>query len=50
MNALLRLLRYAAPYRLRLAWAVAAMLVYAVASAFLTAQIKAIPGHIVSIW
>ena len=30
MNALLRLLRYAAPYRLRLGWAIAAMLVYAV--------------------
>jgi ATP-binding cassette, subfamily B, bacterial MsbA len=42
VNALLRLLRYAAPYRLRLVWAVVAMLVYAVASAFLTAQIKAI--------
>jgi len=42
VNALLRLLRYAAPYRLRLIWAIAAMLVYAVASAFLAAQIKAI--------
>jgi subfamily B ATP-binding cassette protein MsbA len=42
VNALLRLLRYAAPYRLWLAWAVVAMLVYAVASAFLTAQIKEI--------
>ncbi len=30
VNALLRLLRYAAPYRLRLIWAIAAMLVYAV--------------------
>ena len=42
MNALLRLLRYAAPYRLRLVWAIVAMLVYAVASAFLAAQIKEI--------
>lgn len=42
MNVLLRLLRYAAPYRLRLIWAIVAMLVYAVASAFLAAQIKEI--------
>ena len=42
MNALLRLLRYAAPYRLRLMWAIAAMLVYAAASAFLPLQIKVI--------
>ncbi len=42
MNALLRLLRYAAPYRLRLIWAIVAMLVYAAASAFLAAQIKEI--------
>ena len=33
MTALLRLLRYAAPHRLRLVWAIVAMLVYAVASA-----------------
>ncbi len=32
MNALLRLLRYSAPYRLRLGWAIVAMLVYAAAS------------------
>ena len=42
MNALLRLLRYAAPYRLRLIWAIAAMLVYAAASALLPLQIKVI--------
>ena len=42
MNALLRLLRYAAPYRLRLTWAIVAMLVYAAASAFLPLQIKVI--------
>ena len=42
MKILLRLLRYAAPYRLRLAWAIAAMLVYAAASAVLAAQIKRI--------
>ena len=40
MNALLRLLRYAVPYRLWLFWAIVAMLVYAAASAFLAAQIK----------
>ncbi len=33
MNALLRLLGYSAPYRLRLGWAIVAMLVYAAASA-----------------
>ncbi len=33
MNPLLRLLRYSAPYRLRLGWAIVAMLVYAAASA-----------------
>jgi ATP-binding cassette, subfamily B, bacterial MsbA len=42
VNVLLRLLRYAAPYRLRLVWAIVAMLVYAVASALLAAQIKRI--------
>ena len=40
MNAFLRLLRYAAPYRLRFAWAIAAMLVYATASAALAYLIK----------
>ena len=33
MNALFRLLRYSAPYRLRLGWAIVAMLAYAAASA-----------------
>ena len=42
MKILLRLLRYAAPYRLRLSWAITAMLVYAAASALLAAQIKRI--------
>ena len=42
MTALLRLLRYARPYRLAVTAAIAAMLVYAIASAVLTAQIKAI--------
>jgi subfamily B ATP-binding cassette protein MsbA len=42
VKILLRLLRYAAPYRLRLSWAIAAMLVYAAASALLAAQIKRI--------
>ena len=42
MNAFLRLLRYALPYRGRLAWAVLAMLVYALASACLAYLIKPI--------
>ena len=42
MSALLRLLRYAAPYRLRLFWAIAAMLVYALASAYVLYLIKPI--------
>ncbi len=42
MTALLRLLRYAAPYRLRLFWAIAAMLVYAAGSAGLAYLIKPI--------
>jgi ATP-binding cassette, subfamily B, bacterial MsbA len=42
VNALLRLLRYSAPYRLRLGWAIAAMLVYAAASAGLAYLIKPI--------
>jgi subfamily B ATP-binding cassette protein MsbA len=40
VSALLRLLRYAAPYRLRFSWAIAAMLVYAAASAALAYLIK----------
>jgi ATP-binding cassette, subfamily B, bacterial MsbA len=42
VNALLRLLRYSAPYRLRLGWAIGAMLVYAAASAGLAYLIKPI--------
>ncbi|HEX7085508.1 MAG TPA: lipid A export permease/ATP-binding protein MsbA [Vicinamibacterales bacterium] len=42
MTALLRLLRYAAPHRLRLAWAIVAMLVYAAASAWHLYLIKPI--------
>jgi ATP-binding cassette, subfamily B, bacterial MsbA len=42
VNALLRLLRYSAPYRLRLGWAIVAMLVYAAASAGLAYLIKPI--------
>jgi ATP-binding cassette, subfamily B, bacterial MsbA len=42
VKILLRLLRNAAPYRLRLSWAIAAMLVYATAHALLAAQIKRI--------
>jgi ABC-type multidrug transport system fused ATPase/permease subunit len=42
VTALLRLLRYARPYRLEITGAIAAMLVYAVSSAFLTAQTKEI--------
>jgi subfamily B ATP-binding cassette protein MsbA len=40
VNAFFRLLRYAAPHRLRFAWAIAAMLVYAAASAALAYLIK----------
>jgi len=43
---LLRLLRHAAPYRLRLGWAIAAMLVYAAASAYLASQIKPILDNV----
>ena len=42
MSALFRLLRYARPYRLRIAWAILATLVYAAASAGLAALIKPI--------
>jgi len=42
VNALLRLLLYAAPYRGRLTWAVLAMVVYAAASAMLAYLIKPI--------
>jgi subfamily B ATP-binding cassette protein MsbA len=42
VTALLRLIRYAAPYRLRVVWALAAMLVYASASAYLAYLIKPI--------
>ena len=42
MNSFLRLLRYAKPYRVRLAWAVLAMVLYAVASALVIALIKPI--------
>ena len=42
MTVLLRLIRYAAPYRLRVAWAMASMLVYAGASAYLAYLIKPI--------
>jgi ATP-binding cassette, subfamily B, bacterial MsbA len=42
VHALLRLLRYSAPYRLRLGWAIVAMLVYAAASAGLAYLIKPI--------
>ncbi len=46
MNALLRLLRYSAPYRLRLGWAILAMLVYAGASAGHAYLIKPILDHV----
>ena len=48
MKALLRLLRYAAPYRLRLIGAIAAMLVYAAASAFLAAQIEVVQDSVLA--
>ena len=46
MNILLRLLRYAIPYRLRLTWAIAAMFLYAGASAFLVFLIKPILDNV----
>jgi subfamily B ATP-binding cassette protein MsbA len=46
VNALLRLLRYSAPYRLRLGWAILAMLVYAAASAGHAYLIKPILDHV----
>ena len=42
MNVFQRLLRYAAPYRTRLGWAIVAMLVYAAASAYLASLVKPI--------
>ncbi len=46
MSALLRLLRYAAPYRLRFAWAILAMLVYAAAGAGLVYLVKPILDNV----
>ena len=46
MKVLLRLLRYADPYRLRLGWAILAMLVYAAGSGGLAAQIKPILDNV----
>jgi subfamily B ATP-binding cassette protein MsbA len=46
VSALLRLFRYAAPYRLRFFWAVVAMLVYAAASAGLAYLIKPILDNV----
>ncbi len=40
MNSFFRLLRYAKPYKSRLAWAVVAMVLYAIASALLALLIK----------
>jgi subfamily B ATP-binding cassette protein MsbA len=42
VNVFHRLLRYAAPYRARLGWAIVAMLVYAAASAYLASLVKPI--------
>ena len=42
MNSFIRLLRYAKPYRGRLAWAVLAMVIYAVASALVIYLIRPI--------
>ena len=42
VNAFQRLLRYATPYRTRLVWAIAAMLVYAGGSMYLASLIKPI--------
>jgi subfamily B ATP-binding cassette protein MsbA len=46
VNALLRLLRFAVPYRLRFAWAIAAMLVYAAAGAGLVYLVKPILDNV----
>ena len=46
MNSFLRLLRYAKPYKGRLAWAVLAMVVYAVASALVINLIRPILDHL----
>jgi subfamily B ATP-binding cassette protein MsbA len=46
VNPLLRLLRFAAPYRLRFAWAIAAMLVYAAAGAGLVYLVKPILDNV----
>ena len=42
MNSFFRLLRYSKPYKGRLAWAVLAMVLYAIASALLALLIKVI--------
>jgi ATP-binding cassette, subfamily B, bacterial MsbA len=46
VRILLRLLRYAAPYRLRILWALLATIVYAAASALLLSQIKTIQDNV----
>ena len=46
MNSLFRPLRYAKPYKGRLAWAVLAMVIYAVASALLAYLISPILDHV----
>ena len=46
MNSLLRLLRYAKPYSGRLAWAVLAMMLYAIASALVVYLIRPILDHV----
>ena len=46
MNALLRLFRFAAPYRLRFVWAIVAMLLYAAAHAGLLYLVKPILDNV----
>jgi subfamily B ATP-binding cassette protein MsbA len=46
VNSFFRLLRYAKPYRVRLAWAVLATMIYAVASALLAYLISPILDHV----
>jgi ABC-type multidrug transport system fused ATPase/permease subunit len=49
VNSFIRLLRYAKPYRVRLAWAVLAMTIYAAASALVIYLIRDILDELVEI-
>ena len=49
MNSFFRLLRYAKPYKGRLAWAVLAMMIYAIASALVIYLIRPILDQLLPI-